>query len=344
MNMLRKIISFMCITVLTASLVNCGQRGTNPDTSSNNLRKKVIKLSHCHQADFSSELHMAAWVFKHWVNDHSQTLDVKIYAANALGQERDVYEGMQLGGGASCVVGGTAILNNFNKKVGVLDLPFLWRDYDHVHDVLDGEVGKILENELEQRGFKILAWMDSWGYRNVVTSKKEVATPEDFEGLKIRTIQTPTYIEALNAMGANATPMAFGEIYTSLQTGVLDGFEHSASIVKASKFYEVSKYIAITKHLFGPVVFVFSKAEWDNLTNEEKKVVREGAIMARDIERRLASLREAESFTYLIEKGMILHEIDTTDFQKKSVQVQNKLARELGATDLLELIRAAKQL
>jgi tripartite ATP-independent transporter DctP family solute receptor len=327
---------------LTTLLVSCSQRETGTNISSTNSKKKVIKLSHCHQADFSSELHLAAWIFKHWVNDHSPTLEVKIYASNALGQERDVYEGMQLGGGASCSVGGTAILNNFNKKVGVLDLPFLWRDYDHVHTVLDGDVGKILENELEQQGFKILAWMDSWGYRNVVTSEKEVKTPEDFAGLKIRTIQTPTYIEALNAMGVNATPMAFGEIYTSLQTGVLDGFEHSASIIQASKFYEVSKYIAITKHLFGPVVFVYSKAEWDNLTDEEKNVVKEGAIMARDIERTLASLREEESFKYLIEKGMILHEIDTTDFQKKSIPIQDKLAREFEATNLLEMIRTAK--
>ncbi|MFC1542014.1 TRAP transporter substrate-binding protein [Candidatus Latescibacterota bacterium] len=340
--MLKKIVSIIWIMSLSIFFVSCGQSETNPNTNSNNLKKKVIKLSHCHQVDFSSELHMAAWIFQHWVNDHSPTLDVKIYAANALGQERDVYEGMQLGGGASCVVGGTAILDNFNKKIGVLDLPFLWRDYDHVHTVLDGEVGDILENEMEQQGFKILAWMDSWGYRNVVTSNREIKTPEDLSGLKIRTIQTPTYIEALNAMGANATPMAFGEIYTSLQTGVLDGFEHSASIIQASKFYEVSKYIAITKHLFGPVVFVFSKAEWDNLTDEEKRVVSEGAKMARDIERTLATIREEESFEYLIEQGMIIHEIDTSGFRKKSEEIQDKLSAELGATDLLELIRSAK--
>lgn len=346
MKMLRirygKIISFICITALTALLFGCGQSDTNPNSMSNNTKKKVLKLSHCHQPDFSSELHLAAWIFKNWVNDHSSTLEVKIYESNALGQEREVYEGMQLGGGASCVVGGTAILDNFIKKIGVLDLPFLWEDYDHVHTVLDGEVGKILEKEMEQLGFIVLAWLDSWGYRNVVTSKKEIKTPEDLEGLKIRTIQTPTYIEALNAMGANATPMAFGEIYTSLQTGVLDGFEHSASIIKASKFYEVSKYIAITKHLFGPVTITFSKAEWINLTDEEKEVVREAAIMARDIERSLASLREEESFKFLKEKGMIFHEIDTTGFRAKAEQIQDKLAGELGAMELLEMIRAAK--
>ena len=330
------------IVVCTSFLIGCGQSDPNQGTGVNSIKKKTLKLSHCHQPDFSSELHMAAWVFKNWVNDHSATLEVKIYESNALGQERDVYEGMQLGGGASCIVGGTAILDNFVKKIGVLALPFLWQDYEHVHTVMDGEVGDILTREMDEKGFIVLAWLDSWGYRNVVTSDKEIKTPEDLAGLKIRTIQTPTYIEALNAMGANATPMAFGEIYTSLQTGVLDGFEHSASIIEASKFYEVSKYIAITKHLFGPVAFSFSKAEWVNLTDEEKDVVRTAAEMARDVERSLASLREEKSFEFLKEKGMILHEIDTTGFRENAKHVQDTLAEELGAAELLEMIRAAQ--
>jgi TRAP-type C4-dicarboxylate transport system substrate-binding protein len=104
--------------------------------------KKVIKLSHSHQPDFTSEIHTAAWIFQKWVEDNSDTLEVKIYAANALGEERAVYEGMQLGSGASAVISGTAILNNFSKKTAVLDLPFMWKSYDHAHHVLDGKVGE----------------------------------------------------------------------------------------------------------------------------------------------------------------------------------------------------------
>ncbi len=304
--------------------------------------KKDIKLSHTHQADFASEIHMAAWTFKNYVNEHSDTLEVKIYAANALGEERDVYEGIQLGAGASCVISGTAILNNFSKKVGVLDLPFLWQGYGHVHQVLDGPVGENLAAELEKSGFKVLAWMDSWGYRNVVTSKKEVTKPEDLKGLKIRTIPTPIYVEAINAMGANATPMPFGEVYTAMQTGVLDGFEHGASIVKANKFYEVAKYIALTRHLFGPLVFVFSQKEWAGLTPEERQVVMDGAMLARDVQRGLAPIREQEALDFLKGKGMVINDIDTRPFQKKAADIQDKIAKELGATDLLEKIRKAQ--
>ncbi len=302
--------------------------------------KKVIKLSHSHQADFASEIHTAAWIFQQWVNENSDTLEVKIYAANALGEEREAYEGMQLGSGATCVISGTAILNNFTQKIGVLDLPFLWKGYDHVHAVLDGETGAMLAGELEKAGFKVLAWMDSWGYRNVVTSKKEVKTPEDIKGLKLRTIQTPIYVAALNAMGANATPMAFGEVYTAIQIGVLDGFEHGAAVVKAQKMYEVTKYIAMTRHLFGPLVFVYSKAEWEKLSDEEKDVVLQAAVMARDVQRGLAPIREAEAFQFLKDKGMVIHEVDTSTFRENAVAIQNEIAEERGVSDLLELIRS----
>jgi tripartite ATP-independent transporter DctP family solute receptor len=301
--------------------------------------KKVIKLSHSHAADFASEIHTAAWVFQKWVDDNSDTLEVKIYAANALGEERAVYEGIQLGSGASAVISGTAILNNFNKKVAVLDLPFMWRGYDHAHKVLDGKVGEILAKELEATGFHVMAWMDSWGFRNVVTAKKEVKNPSDLKGLKIRTIQTPTYVAALNAMGANATPMAFGEVYTAMQTGVLDGFEHGSAVVKAQKFYEIAKYIALTQHLFGPLVFAYSKKEWAGLSDKEKAVILEGAKMARDVQRTLGPLREQEAFDFLRSKGMVINKIDTSGFRKNAAGIQDSFAKERGATDLLEIIR-----
>jgi tripartite ATP-independent transporter DctP family solute receptor len=301
--------------------------------------KKVIKLSHSHQPDFASEIHTAAWVFQKWIEDNSDTLEVKIYAANALGEERAVYEAIQLGSGASAVISGTAILNNFNKKIAVLDLPFMWKSYDHAHKVLDGKVGEVLTKDLDQTGFVVLAWMDSWGFRNVVTSKKEVKVPADLKGLKIRTLQTPTYVAALPAMGANATPMAFGEVYTAMQTGVLDGYEHGSATTKAQKFYEVAKYISLTKHLFGPLVFAYSKKEWAGLTDKEKAVIMDGAKMARDVQRSLGPLREQEAFDFLKVKGMVVHPIDTSGFQKNAVAIQDSFAKERGATDLLEIIR-----
>jgi len=334
----------ICMVLIFVCTVLIGYAGgTKEKAPAQVAEKKIIKLSHSHQADSqSSEIHFAAETFKKFVEENSKTLEVKIYAANALGEERAVYEGIQLGGGATAVISGTAILNNFNQRIGVLDLPFLWKGYDHVHKVLDGEVGAILAKELETAGFKVLAWMDSWGYRNVVTAKKEVKKPEDLKGLKIRTIQTPIYVAALNAMGANATPMAFGEVYTAMQTGVIDGYEHGAAVTKAQKFYEVAKYIALTRHLFGPLVFCYSLKEWNKLTPEEQGIIQKGAIIARDEQRKLAPVREAEAFAFLKEKGMVINEIDTTSFQKNASSIQDQIAAERKATDLLAKIREVK--
>lgn len=329
--------SLFCLALVSGNLLGCGN---NPQGTAQ--QKRVLKLSHGHPPEFSSEIHTAAWIFQQWVNDHSDSLEVRIYASNQLGEEREVYEAMQLGGGADCTITGTAILNNFSPQMGVLDLPFLWNDYDHVHRVLDGEVGRELAQDLEELGLVVLAWMDSWGYRNVVSAEKPLNGPQDLEGLKIRTIQTPTYIAALGAMGANATPMAFGEVYTSMQTGVIDGFEHSASVVLASKFYEVGQHIALTRHLFGPLVFCFSKQSWQSLPDAEKVILKDGARMARDVQRSLAPLREEEALEQLQEKGMVLHEFDTTSFREKAKSLQDGFAVERGAEPLLERIREAE--
>ena len=304
--------------------------------------KKQVKISHATAADVGNDNHMVAWIIAHYINDNSDTLEARVYPANQLGEERAVIEGMQLGAGATIHIGGTAIHNNFNKRMGVMDLPFLWRDYEHYHRVIDGKLGQVLAAEHEKLGLKVLGWQDSWGYRNVVTTKKEVKRPEDLKGLKIRTIQTPTYVAALNAMGASATPMAFGEVYTALQTGVIDGFEHASAVVYTGKYYEVSKYVALTGHLFGPTVTVISKKEWDGYSDKEKAVVAAAARLAQDVNRSLSAQRDRESLEKLKEKGMIINAIDKAPFIKAALPLQDQLAKQLGAEDLLAIIRDTK--
>ncbi|MEO8305498.1 MAG: TRAP transporter substrate-binding protein [Betaproteobacteria bacterium] len=304
--------------------------------------KKQVKISHATAADVANDNHMVAWVIASYINSNSDTLEARIYPANQLGEERAVVEGMQLGAGATIHIGGTAIHNNFNKRMGVLDLPFMWNSYDHYHHVIDGKVGQVLAAEHEKLGLRVLGWQDSWGYRNVVTTKKEVKKAEDLKGLKIRTIQTPTYVAALNAMGASATPMAFGEVYTSLQTGVIDGFEHASAVIYTGKYYEVAKYITLTEHLFGPTVTVISKKEWDGYTDKEKQVVADAAKLAQDINRSLSVQRAAESMDKLKAKGMIVNPIDKTPFLKAAGPLQDQLAKTVGAEDLLKIVRDTK--
>jgi len=324
--------------IITLSVITVGCRERPGELKNNAPGKKVIRLSHSHPANYASELHLTAWVFKHYVESQSENIEVKIYPVNALGQEREVYEGMQLGSGANCIISGTAILNNFIPAFSVLDLPYLWKNYDHVHLALDGEAGELLEQSAEQYGFKVLAWLDSWGYRQIVLGK-EISSIEDLSGLKIRTIQSDTYIESINAMGMNATPMAFGEVYSAMQTGILDGFEHNATVIRANKFYEVSKQVVLSRHLFGTVVFIYSQKDWNKFTPDEQRLIQEAAAMARDIQRSLAPLREKEALSFLEDHGMAIKAINTADLEIKTFNLQNELAKKNNCLHVLEIIR-----
>jgi tripartite ATP-independent transporter DctP family solute receptor len=304
--------------------------------------KKVIRVNHAGADDIvGTEHQMFAWIFASYVNGKSPTLEVKLFPNSGLGQSRQVIEAMQLGSGASMHIGGMAEFANFCKaKCGVIGLPFIFTGYDHVQRVLDGPVGAELSQEMEAIGFKVLGYLYSWGYRNVVTAKKEIKTVADLKGLKIRTIPTPVFVGAVNAMGASATPMNFGEVYTSLQSGVLDGFEHTATTTASFKFYEIAKYYALTQHLIDPTVVAFSLSEWKKLDPKEQAIVMEGAKLATDIARGMSPVRDAEGMAELQKRGMIITRPDMIEARKAAASVQQELAAKLKAEHLLKQILA----
>jgi len=301
--------------------------------------KKLVRIHTAGPADLGVDNTMLAHQFATYVNANSDSVEVKVFPNSQLGQSREVIEAMRLGSGASGTTGGPAEYASFVKRLGVLGLPFLWKSYDHAIAVLDGPVGQELNAEMEKAGFKVLSWAVSWGYRNVVTAKKEVTKASDLKGLKIRTIPTKVFVSAINAMGANATPMNFGEIYTSLQSGVLDGYEHTAATTLSFKFNEVACCIAMTRHLMDPTVLVFSLAEWRKFNAAEQAVLMKGAQAAAETVRSMAPAREAESLAAVKKLGMKVHELDVTPLQEGAIAAQNELAKEFGAESLLAQIR-----
>jgi len=302
--------------------------------------KKVVRIHTAGPNDTNVETTMLAFQFANYVNAHSDTVEVKVYPASQLGQTREVIEAMRLGSGASGTTGGPAEYASFVKRLGVLGLPFLWKSYDHASAVLDGPVGQELGDDMEKAGFKVLAWSVSWGYRNVVTAKKEVTKAADLKGLKIRTIPTKVFVAAINAMGANATPMNFGEIYTSLQSGVLDGYEHTAATTLSFKFNEVACCMALTRHLMDPTFLVFSLPEWRKFSPAEQALLTKAAQLGAEVVRAMAPKREAESIAALKKVGMKVNDIDTAPLQKAALAAQDELAKEFGAEALLAKIRA----
>jgi TRAP-type transport system periplasmic protein len=301
--------------------------------------KKLVRIHTAGPNDLGVDNTMLAHQFMTYVNANSNSVEVKVFPASQLGQSREVIEAMRLGGGASGTTGGPAEYASFVKRIGVLGLPFMWKSYSHAEAVLDGPVGKELEADMEKAGFKVLSWAVSWGYRNVVTAKKEVKTAADLKGLKIRTIPTKVFVSAINAMGANATPMNFGEIYTSLQSGVLDGYEHTAATTVSFKLNEVACCIAMTRHLMDPTVLVFSLAEWKKFSPAEQAVMQKGAQEAAAIVRKMAPEKEAESLAAVKKLGMKVVDIDVAPMQQAAATAQDELAKEFGAEALLAQIR-----
>ncbi|HZO04235.1 MAG TPA: TRAP transporter substrate-binding protein [Burkholderiales bacterium] len=277
--------------------------------------------------------------FQDRANAAQNTVEVKVFPASQLGQTREVIEAMRLGSGAAGTTGGPAEYASFVRRLGVLGLPFLWKSYEHALAVLDGPVGKELDQDMEKAGFKTLSWAVSWGYRNVITSKKEVKQAADLKGLKIRTIPTKVFVAAINSMGANATPMNFGEIYTSLQSGVLDGYEHTAATTISFKMYEVACCMALTKHLMDPTFLVFSLAEWKKLSPAVQAALQKAANEAAKVVREMAPEREGQALAEVKRLGMKVNEIDTAPLVRASLKAQDELAKEFGAEKLLEQIR-----
>ena len=304
--------------------------------------KKLLRIHTAGPNDTNVDNTKLAVEFQDRANAAQSTVEVKVFPASQLGQTREVIEAMRLGSGAAGTTGGPAEYASFVRRLGVLGLPFLWKSYDHALAVLDGPVGKELDQDMEKAGFKTLSWAVSWGYRNVITSKKEVKQAADLKGLKIRTIPTKVFVAAINSMGANATPMNFGEIYTSLQSGVLDGYEHTAATTISFKMYEVACCMALTKHLMDPTFLVFSLAEWKKLSPAEQAALQKAANEAAKVVREMAPQREGEALAQVKKLGMKVNEIDIRPLVQASLKAQDELAKEFGAEKLLEQIRKTK--
>jgi TRAP-type C4-dicarboxylate transport system substrate-binding protein len=182
------------------------------------------------------------------------------------------------------------------------------------------------------KGLVGLAYIEQ-GYRSISNSKRPINKLEDIQGLKIRTIQNPLYIDMLNTLGANAVPMAFTELYTALETATVDGQENPYSTVEASKFYEVQKYFSNTKHIYNPQMLLVGKRFWDALSAEEKKIFEEAAVETRDFQRKVAREMSDKSREFLIKSGMQINDVapeEIARMREKVKPVIDKYASQVG--------------
>jgi tripartite ATP-independent transporter DctP family solute receptor len=264
---------------------------------------------------------------------------VRIFPSGTLGQEREVVQQLQEGL-VDFMVSGTAIWGSVAPRIQVFDFPFIWSDWDHVHRALDGTLGPDAADYLERSvRMRPLAWGDSFGFRHVITRSRDVTHPAQLAGLKIRTIQSPIYVKAVELMGASPTPMAFGEVYTSLQTGVIDGYEHDASTTLQQRFYEIARFMARTRHIAGVLGLYASTASLSRLPADVRSALERAARTAAGEQRAMGALEDSSATAALAAHGMTIREVDASGFHRSAEALWEREAHTLGATAWLRAIR-----
>ncbi|NSX53545.1 TRAP transporter substrate-binding protein [Parasulfitobacter algicola] len=260
--------------------------------------------------------------------------------AGQLGGERDMIEGLQIGS-MDVVITSTGPLGNFVPEVFALDLPFLFRDYDHARKTLDGEIGQELLAKIGENDLVGLAWSEN-GFRHVTNSQRPVRTPADLNGLKLRTMENKVHMTAFSGMGASPTPMAFPELFTALQQGVVDGQENPVTVITASKFWEVQNYVSLTGHVYSPAVVLASPSLIDGLSDEQKDWFMQASVASAAATRAEVNRLEEAGVALLRENGMeVITDIDKAPFADLARASYSVYIDEYG-TEMVDRIIAVK--
>jgi tripartite ATP-independent transporter DctP family solute receptor len=240
---------------------------------------------------------------------------VNYFPSDQLGKEADVVQQVKIGG-VDMMISGSSIWATLVPEIGVLDMGYLFTDNDHCGRALDGKAGAILNKMVDERiNVQVLGWCYSLGARNVWT-KNPVKTASDLKGVKLRVLPVPNFIATLRYMGAVPTPLPFGEIYTALQTGVVDGFEHDAPTCLAGKFYEVAKNCALTQHIYNPQMPVISNRSFARIPADLQKPFLAAATEASLYQRTQAAAIEQKAFAQLKTLGLTTYTVDRAQLKR----------------------------
>ena len=316
--------------------------GTSPSAFAEaGYQGEEVSLQFAHNLAVDSVLDQSANKFAELAAEKSDgKISVTVSPAAALGNESDMLEGIELGT-IDMMLATTSYLSNVDGKFAVLDLPFLFKDSAQVKKVLEGPVGDTLKEDLlATKNMRILGYMDS-GFRVMLTAKTPLLDLASFKGVQMRSPETPVYIGMFEALGAAPTPISLSEVYTSIQSGVVEGVEMSAQQLYTNKFYEVTKYLAKTNHIFTTVTPIISEDKWSSLSEEAQSVITEAMQEAVDWEWETFDAADQENLQAMIDAGLEMNEIDQAPLAEACTDLYNRIAGEFGCEDILADIQAA---
>ena len=268
-------------------------------------------------------------------------IKIEVKGGGQLGQEGEMFTGMQIGT-TDMEVMTNAYVSGYIPAAGLFDLPFIFKNNEEAARILDGKLGIEVLNEYEKFGIKALAYGEG-GFRHLVTLKNQVRKPEDFKGLKIRCMETESYIATYAALGTNAVPMAWSETITGLQQGTIDGLDIPISVIYANGFSDIAKDLNLTGHFYSPLIICMSKKIFDSFDENDKKILIESAKEAGQICRDFNKNSESKMLEEMKAQGMeIIDDVDIPAFQNILKDFYSKRSKNIGGNYVEELMKEIK--
>ena len=299
----------------------------------------VLKIGHVLAK--GSHYDVGANVFCENVEKNTQgRYKCQVYPASALGGEREEVEAVQIGT-QDFVITSTGPVGNFVPEMKIVDIPFLFRDYDHARKVLDGKIGQDMLAKFPNHGLVALAWSEN-GFRHMTNNKRAIVSAADASGLKMRTMENKVHMEGYRSFGIQPTPMAFPEVFGALQQGVVDGQENPIPVILASKFSQVQKHLSLTGHVYSPALIITSPRVMSKLSDADKKAFQDAANKSVAATRKKVNDDEATGITQLEREGMqVVKKVNSASFNDALKGPYASYAKEFGA-DKIAAIQAVK--
>ena len=302
---------------------------------------EITELKLAHGLSIDHPVHISLEFMAKRINELSEgQLSVDVYPSEQLGSEQQLIELVQIGSIAITKVS-AASMQSFADDYKVFGLPYIFRSKEHFFNVIDGGVGNDLLLSTENRWIRGLCYYDS-GSRSFYTKNKAITHPDDLAGLKIRVMPSATAVEMIRALGGSATPISWGELYTALQSGVVDGAENNPPSLYSSHHFEVCKFYSMDEHTIVPDVVVISKEVWDKLDSQQKEWVQQAADESAVLERKLWAASEIESMRIVQEAGVEVNYPDKQPFIDKVQPLIDKYSDNEVIYSYIKRIQAVK--
>jgi tripartite ATP-independent transporter DctP family solute receptor len=303
-------------------------------------QKTVIKLGWITSDGAQDPYAIGARAFKEALEKNAGgQIEVQLYPNRQLGDEKVLVEGMRFGTVDAGIIT-NALVAPVESAFQLNDLPFLFSSEQQAHKVLDGQVGQAMAKKLEAKGIIVLGYMEG-GFRHMINNVRPVTKPDDVKGVKYRVMQNPVYIDMFTSLGGSAIPMAWGETFTAVQQGAIDGLEIPIAVIDANKYFEVTKYLSLTNHTYSVIELLISKRTFDKLPANLQKAVRDAAASATAEQRKAAAVNSKELLATLQTKGMKVNPIsDPAAFRSSVKGVYDKFRPSIGP-ELMDAALAA---